>query len=275
MPNQLSWVAIRQTMADTLPAAEITSAFVAAILLVTVSSGAETRPQGTSLLLTATATSFGVSPSDPHLSKSGHATASVAGRDAHARQALSGGPRPVTVLRRATLGGPAIRSSLLFGNGLLRGGARAQGGSIQAQIRYETIPACPALRTLSLQGGFSATLSQALAAAEAEAQRRGLSEPATEALLRQTVQASLIASNLSPKDALSTVQSLQLAERDCTGNVAALAALNGTASVIRAQINYDTPTTIGGPGDAPIANPRLPSPGNLGVASYRSTVVTP
>jgi hypothetical protein len=267
MPNQPSWASLRQTMADTLPAAEITSAFLAALLLVTVSTATETGPRRGTLLMNVTATNSEVATRNAHGRTSRRPAAGVPGRNAYAR--------PAIVLRRATTGGPATRSNLLFGNSLLGGGARAQGGSILAQISYEIAPACPALRTLALQGGFSATLSKALVAAEADAQRRGLSEPTTEALLRQTVQASLIASNLLPKDALAAIQAVQFAERDCAGNVAALAALNGTASVIRAQLKFDTPTTIGGPGDAPIANPRLPSPGNLGVASYRSTIVTP
>jgi hypothetical protein len=163
--------------------------------------------------------------------------------------------------------GSADRSNLACGS------AQVERPTIQAQLVYRrTLLSCPAVDAVMVRGGLQNAVVLAIRNAEDQSLRTGASAPATEALINKAVQSALIASGAQPKGALAAVESVQGAFRDCGGDRAAVAVLAGTASVIRAQLNYDTPTAIGGPGIAPIADPRLPSPGNLGTASYASVI---
>jgi hypothetical protein len=252
---------LRGTLVGLLPTAQLASAMAGTLLLATVVPGAEIGGTRAPQLFAATLSSSSAIQQDAATDPL-NTTAGGAGDGSTAQTA--GTPINLALPR------PGLDKAPGFGNA-----PRGPSAGIRAEIRYDSAPACQALRTIALEGGFPALLGQALEDAQSEALRGGLGEIATEAMLRQAIQAALIKSNTLPKDALVAIQALQIAERDCAGSAAARAALSAVASVVLAQTRYDTPTATASAGTAPIANPQLPSPVSIGRASYRSTVLTP
>ena len=269
-PNSTS--ALRRSLSNLTPSIEIGAAALASLLLLAIAQGATPGHAGAP------------APGDPALAMSAtgggaDATPGHGVRRSTAHRALrSASMAALTGTRRAQSSLSPIRA--LFSNcgsadrsTFACGGAQAERPTIQAQLVYRrTLTVCPALDTVMAQGGLQMAIVQAVRTAEDQAVRTGASEPATETLLTKAVQSTLIASGVKPKDALVAVSSIDTAFNDCGGDRAAAAVLAGTASVIRAQLNYDNPAALGGPGVAPIADPRLPSPGNLGTASYASVI---
>lgn len=272
MSTPIETSALRRSLSNLTPSIEIGAAALASLLLLAVAQGAPSARNvpstagGPALAMSATGgAADATSGHGPHRSAA-HRTLR-----AGTLAALAGTRRSQTSLSpiRALFSncGSADRSSLACGS------AQAERPTIQAQLVYRrTLTVCPALDTVMAQGGLQMAIIQAIRTAEDQASRTGASEPATETLLTKAVQSALIASGAKPKDALVAVSSIEDAFNVCGGDRAAAAVLAGTASVIRAQLNYDNPAALGGPGVAPIADPHLPSPGNLGTASYASVV---
>jgi hypothetical protein len=264
---------LRRTLSNLAPSIEIGAAALASLLLLAIAQGATVdraaTPAGGNVALAMTVTgghgdtsvnlaSHGLRRSGTHRALRQTSLAALSG-PRRAQGALS----PIRALFSSC--GSADRSNRACGS------AQVERPTIQAQLVYRrTLISCPAVDAVMIQGGLQNAIGLAVRNAEDQSLRTGASEPATENLINKAVQSALIASGAKPKDALAAVESVQGAFRDCGGDRAAAAVLAGTASVIRAQLNYDTPAAIGGPGIAPIADPRLPSPGNLGTASYSS-----
>ena len=267
--------ALRRTLSNLAPSIEIGAAAVAAVLLLAVAQGVASDrsapPAGGNVSLAMTVTGGNGDTSGTAASHGLNRSGTHRALPQTSRVALSGSRRaqgalsPIRALFSSC--GSADRSNLACGS------AQVERPTIQAQLVYRrTLLSCPAVDAVMVRGGLQNAIVLAIRNAEDQSLRTGASAPATEALINKAVQSALIASGAQPKGALAAVESVQGAFRDCGGDRAAVAVLAGTASVIRAQLNYDTPTAIGGPGIAPIADPRLPSPGNLGTASYASVI---
>jgi hypothetical protein len=264
---------LRRTLSNLAPSIEIGAAALASLLLLAIAQGATVdraaTPAGGNVALAMTVTG---------------GNGDTSGNPANHGQRRSGTHRALRQTSLAALSGPRRAQGALSPiralfsscgsadrSNLACGSAQVERPTIQAQLVYRrTLISCPAVDAVMVQGGLQNAIVLAVRNAEDQSLRTGASEPATENLINKAVQSALIASGAKPKDALAAVESVQGAFRDCGGDRAAAAVLAGTASVIRAQLNYDTPAAIGGPGIAPIADPRLPSPGNLGTASYAS-----
>ena len=262
---------LRRTLSNLAPSIEIGAAALASLLLLAIANGAPSdrvaNPAGSSVSLAMSVTGGsgdmagqlvqgGLRQSGAHHALRRTSLVALSG-PRRGQGALS----PIRALFSTC--GSADRSNLACGS------AQAQRPTIQAQLVYRrTLASCPVVDAVMAQGGLQNAIVVAVRNAEDQSIRTGASEPATENLINKAVQSALISSGAKPKDALVSVEAVEAAFRDCGGDRAAAAVLAGTASVIRAQLNYDTPAAIGGPGIAPIADPRLPSPGNLGTASY-------
>jgi hypothetical protein len=254
-------------MANTSPIGPLTGLSVELVV-----GGELAAAVAATLLLLLTETSGAVAPS----STAFLATAMSSAPDT-AAAAADGSSRS---LRLRRLGGPASRAGGADGMGnrtgvskaLNSGSLAAESASIQAWVSVAEANDCPALWGVKLNSGLELKLADAVKTARAAALSRGLSAQDTEALLRQALQGTIVSSGVAPKEAAAAVDLLRATLNGCGGYGAEQAVLTNIAAVIRAQIGIDAPTAVGGPGDAPIANPRLPSPGSLGTATY--SVVT-
>jgi len=271
MSTPIETSVLRRSLSNLAPSIEIGAAALAAVLLLAVGQGAArdsaaVSPDGNpSLAMTMTGgNSDGTgSGNNSNLRRAGtHRNLRQTARAGLYRATSGQGSlSPIRALFSSC--GSADRASLACGS------AQAERPTIQAQLVYRrTLTSCPAIDAVLGLGGLPNAIVMAVRNAENQGIRSGASEPATENLINKAVQSALIASGSKPKDALVAIDAAQGAFRDCGGDPSAVAVLAGTASVIRAQLNYDSPTAVGGPGVAPIADPRLPVPGNLGTASY-------